>query len=104
MSGSHGNTISTPKGVKTRSVDTILDEIKKTHKTHRQNHSHLGGLHLEQTGEDVTECIDHGMTEEVDEELSPNYRSLCDPRLSRLQAMYVVKEFVQHVHQVEAAL
>ncbi|KAI9785435.1 MAG: hypothetical protein M1816_000404 [Peltula sp. TS41687] len=52
----HGNTITTSRGVKTRILETILADITQTWIIHQRCNSHLGGLHLEQTGEDVTEC------------------------------------------------
>lgn len=91
----HGNTFATASGIKTRFVETIIAEVKATHVVHRSCHSRLGGLHLEQTGEDITECVewDGG----VDKFQFPNYRSLCDPRLSRTQALRVVEEYASFV-------
>ncbi|KAI9819111.1 MAG: hypothetical protein M1827_007267 [Pycnora praestabilis] len=92
----HGNTITVGKNIKTRRVETILDEVTRTYTVHRRLGTHLGGLHLEQTGEDVTECLGGGgVNEEM--ALSPNYKSLCDPRLSGEQALTVVKGFVEVV-------
>lgn len=86
----HGNTFTTSSGIKTRSIQTILEEMVAVHMVHLDCGSRLCGLHLEQTGEEVTECV------EVDEggEMFDNYRSLCDPRLSGSQAMRLVKSYV----------
>jgi 3-deoxy-7-phosphoheptulonate synthase len=95
----HGNTRTTTEGVKTRQVDRILEELKKTYQTHWVNNSTLGGLHLEQTGEFVTECLDDTDLES-EKKLGLNYRSLCDPRLSNIQALKVVRDFVDFVHEL----
>jgi 3-deoxy-7-phosphoheptulonate synthase len=80
----HGNTISTSNGLKTRSFDDILFEIEQTFAIHHDMGSYLGGVHFELTGEDVTECIGGGLTEE---DLDKNYASVCDPRLNYRQAL-----------------
>ncbi|KAJ5908494.1 hypothetical protein N7495_001176 [Penicillium taxi] len=92
----HGNTQTTKDGVKTRHVDSILQELTRTYQTHRNNNSFMGGLHLEQTGEFVTECLDDTKLRS-EQRLAFNYRSLCDPRLSNLQALKVVRSFVDFV-------
>lgn len=88
----HGNTVSTPSGKKTRHFDTMLRELQETYTAHRRLGSHLGGLHLEQTGEEVTECLDPLHVTHSDD-LDTRYRSLCDPRLSRRQAIDLVQHF-----------
>lgn len=91
----HGNTFATASGIKTRFVETMIAEVKATHVVHRSCNSRLGGLHLEQTGEEVTECVEWGGG--VDEFQFPTYRSLCDPRLSRTQALQVIEEYASFV-------
>jgi len=82
----HGNTRSTPTGIKTRHFSDILTELQETLKIHKQEGSYLGGVHLELTGEAVTECV--GGSEGLDEEdLAINYTSYCDPRLNEKQAL-----------------
>jgi len=98
----HGNTLLTPSGIKTRCVGTLLDEMCQTYEVHRHAGSRLGGLHLEQTGEDVTECLEELRLEDGDS-LLVNYRSLCDPRLSREQALFLVQQFVGFVKGFESA-
>ncbi len=84
----HGNTYQTGDGVKTRSFDAIVEELRKAFQIHRRMDSHLGGVHLELTGDDVTECL--GGTAGVKEtDLSRAYRSPVDPRLNRDQAMEI---------------
>ncbi|KAF2638894.1 DAHP synthetase [Massarina eburnea CBS 473.64] len=91
----HGNTQTTTNGIKTRHVDRILEELTRTYQTHVSNDSTLGGLHLEQTGEFVTECLDDAEPAS-EQKLGLHYRSLCDPRLSNVQALKVVRFFVPH--------
>jgi 3-deoxy-7-phosphoheptulonate synthase len=83
----HGNTRSTPSGYKTRHFDDILRELELAFDVHAAEGSHLGGVHFEMTGEDVTECIG-GMTGPADEsELATAFRSHVDPRLNYEQAL-----------------
>ncbi|OOQ88282.1 phospho-2-dehydro-3-deoxyheptonate aldolase [Penicillium brasilianum] len=93
----HGNTQTTTCGVKTRHVDRILKELTRTWQIHCENESILGGLHLEQTGEFVTECLDSTKQGSSERGLALNYRSLCDPRLSHFQALNVVNSFADFV-------
>jgi 3-deoxy-7-phosphoheptulonate synthase len=77
----HGNTHTTPQGIKTRSFSAILSELRDCLGIHKQCGSFLGGVHLELTGEAVTECI--GGSEGLEEtDLSLNYTTFCDPRLN----------------------
>lgn len=92
----HGNTVSTSSGIKTRCLDTMLQEVNLSYDVHQAEGSYLGGLHLEQTGEHVTECIDSWATGR-DMNLASNYRSLCDPRLSYAQALSIIRSFLGHV-------
>lgn len=80
----HGNTRSTSNGLKTRNFDDILFEIEQSFAVHHDARTILGGVHFELTGEDVTECIGGGLTEE---DLDKNYASVCDPRLNYRQAL-----------------
>ncbi|KAI1642651.1 DAHP synthetase [Daldinia loculata] len=82
----HGNTRSTASGIKTRRFGDIFDELRETLSVHREEGSYLGGVHLELTGDAVTECV--GGSEGLDEDdLSTNYTSFCDPRLNEKQAL-----------------
>jgi 3-deoxy-7-phosphoheptulonate synthase len=82
----HGNTVTTRTGLKTRSFDDILGELNQAFDIHQRLGSHLGGVHFELTGENVTECIGgaRGLTEK---DLSRDYRSDVDPRLNYEQAL-----------------
>lgn len=82
----HGNTRSTPSGVKTRQFSSILSEVSQALRIHKEEGSFLGGVHLELTGDAVTECVggSEGLT---DEDLGVNYTTYCDPRLNEKQAL-----------------
>lgn len=82
----HGNTQSTPTGVKTRDFKKILSELEQALEIHRAHASYMGGMHLELTGEAVTECVGGaaGLTEDG---LSERYTTFCDPRLNEKQAL-----------------
>jgi len=82
----HGNTVSTPSGIKTRPFDAILDEIKGAFDAHESVGTRLGGVHFELTGEDVTECVG-GATDVTEDSLHENYVSQCDPRLNYQQSL-----------------
>ena len=82
----HGNTRSTQDGTKTRSFEDILAEREAFIDAHKKAGTHLGGVHFELTGEDVTECTG-GATGLDDAGLSANYQSPCDPRLNYAQAL-----------------
>lgn len=84
----HGNTFTTAGGVKTRRFDDIVSELVAAFSIHRQLGSSLGGVHLEMTGDNVTECL--GGSAPVDEpDLPRAYKSAVDPRLNYDQAMEI---------------
>jgi 3-deoxy-7-phosphoheptulonate synthase len=84
----HGNTVSTNSGQKTRRFDDVLAELRTSFAVHRACNSRLGGVHLELTGENVTECLGGagGLTED---DLHMAYNTTCDPRLNYEQAMEI---------------
>ncbi len=94
----HGNTFATEENIKTRNFDAILDELKSAFAIHRAEGTYLGGVHLEMTGDNVTECVGgaNGLTERG---LVENYETFCDPRLNYEQslemAFLVAKEWNQ---------
>lgn len=82
----HGNGLTTPTGYKTRRFDDIVDEVKGFFESHRAVGTYPGGIHIELTGDDVTECL--GGSEQIDEaDLATRYESLCDPRLNHMQSL-----------------
>ncbi|MEQ9411245.1 MAG: 3-deoxy-7-phosphoheptulonate synthase class II [Fuerstiella sp.] len=84
----HGNTQATRNGLKTRSFDDIVSEIITAFRVHKDAGSRLGGIHLELTGEDVTECTG-GPANLTESDLHRDYRSSVDPRLNYEQAMEI---------------
>ena len=82
----HGNGITTSTGYKTRRFDDVVDEVQGFFEAHRSVGTHPGGLHVELTGDDVTECL--GGSQQIDElGLETKYESLCDPRLNHQQSL-----------------
>ncbi len=82
----HGNGITTPTGYKTRRFDDVVDEVKGFFEAHHAVGTYPGGIHVELTGDDVTECL--GGSEQIDEAtLATRYESLCDPRLNHMQSL-----------------
>ncbi|ASR03935.1 Phospho-2-dehydro-3-deoxyheptonate aldolase AroG [Gordonia rubripertincta] len=82
----HGNTHEASTGFKTRHFDRIVDEVQGFFEVHRALGSHPGGVHVELTGEDVTECLG-GAQEISDLDLAGRYETACDPRLNTQQSL-----------------
>jgi 3-deoxy-7-phosphoheptulonate synthase len=82
----HGNTITSTTGYKTRPFDRILSEVKSFFAIHAAEGTHPGGVHLEMTGKDVTECIG-GARAITEEDLNDRYHTVCDPRLNAEQSI-----------------
>ena len=82
----HGNTHESSTGYKTRHFDRIVDEVQGFFEVHRQLGTYPGGIHVELTGEDVTECLG-GAQEISDDDLSGRYETACDPRLNTQQSL-----------------
>jgi 3-deoxy-7-phosphoheptulonate synthase len=95
----HGNTETTAGGVKTRRFDNILGEVEAAFRIHEESGSMLGGVHIELTGEDVTECIGgaRGLTEA---DLARAYKSQVDPRLNAEQALELAMLIARHAGTV----
>jgi 3-deoxy-7-phosphoheptulonate synthase len=84
----HGNTMTTDNGIKTRHFDQILSEVRDSFAIHQQQGTIVGGIHLELTGNNVTECIGGaGGLQSAD--LARAYESNVDPRLNYEQAMEI---------------
>ena len=82
----HGNTYEAPSGYKTRKFDDVLDEVSGFFEVHKKLGTHPGGIHIELTGDDVTECVGGG--EQIShEDLSSRYETACDPRLNHTQSL-----------------
>ncbi|GHH95789.1 class II 3-deoxy-7-phosphoheptulonate synthase [Streptomyces capillispiralis] len=92
----HGNTMEAPSGHKTRRFDDILAEVRGFFEVHRALGTHAGGIHVELTGDDVTECVGGGHDLGFPD-LFDRYESACDPRLNRGQSLdlaFLVAEFL----------
>jgi 3-deoxy-7-phosphoheptulonate synthase len=82
----HGNTITSATGYKTRPFDLILKEVRGFFEVHQAEGTHAGGVHLEMTGQNVTECTG-GARAITEADLNDRYHTACDPRLNAEQAI-----------------
>ena len=90
----HGNTIKAAGGYKTRPFDLILREVETFFDIHRGEGTHAGGIHVEMTGQNVTECVG-GSKAVTETDLSDRYHTHCDPRLNADQSLelaFIVSE------------
>jgi len=93
----HGNTVKASNGFKTRSLSKIISEIEQFFQIHRAEGTYPGGVHLEMTGQDVTECIG-GIQEIKESDLKSRYHTYCDPRLNASQSLelaFLLSEFLK---------
>ena len=93
----HGNTTETANGYKTRHFDDVMDEVRGFFEVHAKVGSWAGGVHVELTGDDVTECLG-GAQQLTDADLAGRYETACDPRLNTSQALelsFLVAEMLQ---------
>jgi len=82
----HGNVVKSDTGFKTRPFDRILAETRGFFAVHRAEGTHPGGIHIEMTGQDVTECVG-GAVAITEERLGDRYHTHCDPRLNAEQSL-----------------
>jgi len=92
----HGNTIKASSGYKTRNFDAILSEIKQFFGAHEAEGTHAGGIHLEMTGQHVTECTG-GAYQISDDDLAQAYKTQCDPRLNADQVLEMAFLVADHL-------
>ncbi len=93
----HGNTIKAQTGYKTRPFDRILTEVRRFFEVHEAEGTYAGGIHIEMTGQDVTECLG-GAQAISDEALSERYHTHCDPRLNASQSLelsFMIADFLK---------
>jgi len=101
----HGNTVTSSSGYKTRQFDAILRELQQFFAVHQAEGSYPGGIHLEMTGEHVTECTG-GAYEITDSDLATRYLTSCDPRLNAdqvLELAYLIADAFVHAAPAPAA-
>ena len=82
----HGNTLVSTTGFKTRPFNNVVKEVKNVFEVHQSEGSYAGGLHIEMTGQNVTECTG-GARKISDADLSSRYHTHCDPRLNATQSL-----------------
>jgi 3-deoxy-7-phosphoheptulonate synthase len=99
----HGNTFEASSGYKTRRFEDVMDEVQGFFDVHRELDTWPGGLHVELTGDNVTECVGGGESL-LEEDLAHRYESVCDPRLNRVQSLelaFLTAEMLSQVHDAE---
>jgi 3-deoxy-7-phosphoheptulonate synthase len=102
----HGNTIKSSTGFKTRPFDRVLKEAQTFFEVHRAEGTHAGGVHVEMTGQNVTECLG-GAQAISEEDLSSRYHTHCDPRLNASQALelaFLIAEGIREERRGERTL
>ena len=95
----HGNTIKAQSGYKTRPFDHILREVQGFFAVHDAEGTHAGGVHIELTGQNVTECTG-GAQAITDEGLSDRYHTHCDPRLNASQSLELAFLVGEHLKAI----
>ena len=94
----HGNTFETSNGYKTRQFEDVLDEVRGFFEVHKKLGTHPGGIHIELTGDDVTECLGGG-NQISEKDLESRYETACDPRLNHSQSLelaFLVAEMLRN--------
>ena len=98
----HGNTIKSDNGYKTRPFDRVLAEVREFFAVHAAEGSYAGGVHVEMTGKNVTECLG-GMHNLAEADLSSRYHTACDPRLNASQALELAFLVAEELDKTAAA-
>ena len=99
----HGNTFEVSSGYKTRRFEDVLDEVQGFFDVHRALGTWPGGLHVELTGDNVTECVGGGESL-LEADLAGRYESVCDPRLNRVQSLEMAFLVAEMLTEVQAAV
>ena len=99
----HGNTFEASSGYKTRRFDDVIEEVQGFFDVHRSVGTWPGGLHVELTGDDVTECVGGG-EELLESDLADRYESVCDPRLNRVQSLELAFLVAEMLRKARARL
>ena len=104
----HGNTEKANNGYKTRSLKNIISEIQQFFQINRSEGSYPGGVHLEMTGQNVTECTG-GIQEITEKDLSSRYHTYCDPRLNASQSLelaFLLSDFLkeERIQSIKASV
>ena len=96
----HGNTFKNKYGYKTRHFNTILNELEQYMKIHKSLNTRSGGIHIEFTSEDVTECLG-GFQNINNDTLLQRYETACDPRLNNLQSLELIFKLTDLINEKE---
>jgi len=99
----HGNTVKAAGGLKTRPFERVLAEVKQVFACHKAEGTYAGGIHLELTGQDVTECTG-GAIAVTEESLSSRYHTHCDPRLNASQAIELAFQLAESLKEERESL
>ena len=97
----HGNTFKASNGYKTRDFEKVVSEIKSFFKVHKEMGTYAGGIHLEMTGQDVTECVG-GAKLLTEDGLESRYHTHCDPRLNASQALEIAFLIAENLKEARA--
>jgi 3-deoxy-7-phosphoheptulonate synthase len=97
----HGNTFKTSTGYKTRDFQKVVSEIKSFFNVHKALGTYAGGIHLEMTGQEVTECVG-GANLLTEDSLSSRYHTHCDPRLNASQALEIAFMIAENLKEARA--
>ncbi len=98
----HGNTVKAGSGYKTRPFERILAEVRQVFSVHRAEGSYMGGIHIEMTGQNVTECTG-GAIAVTDEGLADRYHTHCDPRLNASQSLELAFLLAEELAEIRKA-
>ncbi len=98
----HGNTVKSASGYKTRDFERILDEVRGFFQVHAAEGTHAGGVHVEMTGRNVTECVG-GAQAITEEHLGDRYHTHCDPRLNASQSLELAFQVAEMLRAERAA-
>ncbi|WP_417451698.1 class II 3-deoxy-7-phosphoheptulonate synthase [Kordiimonas sp.] len=99
----HGNTQTSQSGLKTRPFDRVLKEVKQVFACHRAEGTYAGGIHLELTGQNVTECIG-GAVAITEDSLASRYHTHCDPRLNASQSIEMAFQLAEALKEERLAM
>jgi 3-deoxy-7-phosphoheptulonate synthase len=99
----HGNTVKSASGYKTRVFDRILDEVRGFFEVHAAEGTYAGGVHVEMTGQNVTECVG-GAQEITEQDLADRYHTHCDPRLNASQSLELAYQLAEMLRAERAVV
>jgi 3-deoxy-7-phosphoheptulonate synthase len=97
----HGNTTTAGNGYKTRPFESIVSEVERFFAVHRAEGTYAGGVHIEMTGQNVTECTG-GAARISEEDLARQYDTGCDPRLNAAQSLELAFQIAEHLRRAKA--